>query len=262
MNEHLKKGVYIIPSLFTCGNMTFGILSMITSIKGNFIPAAWLLVFAMACDILDGRIARMTKTTSEFGIQMDSLSDMISFGTAPALLMYMLILNRLGRLGVAITILYVLCSGLRLAKFNVTATKPHPASNTFSGLPTPAAAGIIISFVLSYELLGPAGTKLSFKTLPFLIDTMPFFFKAMPVVMVLLSFLMVSNIPYTSFKKMNLSKPRAIRLLILIIVIVLLLVVYPQNIFFIIFSLYVLSGIFIYASKKVFRKRAKKQKRK
>ena len=148
----IKKGIFIIPSLFTCGNMSFGILSIISSIDGQFINAAWFLIGALACDILDGRIARMTRTTSDFGMQLDSLSDLISFGTAPAMMVYMLALHTMGKIGIAIAVLFVLCSALRLARFNVLAQSGEVHKH-FVGLPTPASAGVIISFVLSYELL-------------------------------------------------------------------------------------------------------------
>jgi CDP-diacylglycerol--serine O-phosphatidyltransferase len=256
MKEQIKKCIYIIPSLFTCGNMVFGTLSMFSSIRGNFLFAAWLLIFAMICDILDGRIARITNTTSEFGSQLDSFSDLVSFGMAPAMMMYMCTLRDMGRSGAAIAVLFVLCSGLRLAKFNVKASKPHAVSNCFDGLPTPPAAGIITSFVLSYELVGSA------NTIPFLIDNIQFFFHVMPIVMVGLSVLMISNVPYPSFKKMNISKPKAICLLIIIIAAILLVIFYPQNTLFIIFSIYVLSGFFIYAFRiyqKIFHKRVNEE---
>jgi CDP-diacylglycerol--serine O-phosphatidyltransferase len=257
--EDFKKGIYILPSLFTCGNMTFGLLSTFFSIQGYFIKAAWFLIGSLLCDILDGRIARMTHTTSDFGLHLDSFSDLISFGVAPALLMYLLVLKDMGKVGVAIAILFVLCSALRLARFNVLALRGVVYKN-FVGLPTPASAGIIISFVLSYELIGPDGYGLNFRTIPILKQTMPAFFKAMPIVMVILSFLMVSNVPYLSFKHIKLSKPRAIRLLVVLIVLVLLVVVYPQNIFFIIFSVYVLSGLFMYISKPLRQKNEKSPK--
>jgi CDP-diacylglycerol--serine O-phosphatidyltransferase len=261
MKEKMQKGIYILPSLFTCGNMTFGLLSIIVSIKSlnsvvidePFTLAAWLLVAALFCDILDGRIARLMKATSELGAQLDSLSDLVSFGIAPAILMYTLVLHTMGKIGVAITVLFVLCSALRLARFNVAA-QDGVVHKHFTGLPTPASAGIIISFVLSYKLIGPEHFSLTFKTIPVLMKTMPFFFKAMPVVMVILSFLMVSNVPYLSFKKVNLSKPRAVRLLVSLIVLVILIVIYPQNIFFIIFSLYGFSGLCMYASRFFTRK--------
>jgi CDP-diacylglycerol--serine O-phosphatidyltransferase len=243
--QKLKKGVYILPSLFTCGNMTFGILSITAAISGHFMFAAWSLVLALICDILDGRIARLTCATSEFGVQLDSLSDLVSFGVAPAMMIYMLVLKTMERTGTAIAVLYVLCSALRLARFNVMSGKDG-AVKYFTGLPTPASAGVLVSFVLSYELLGPDDTSLNFKTIPFLMQTMPAFFKAIPVVMVILSFLMVSNVPYYSFKHMDLSGPRAIRLLVMVIVLGILIFVYPQNIFFIIFSVYALSGFVMY----------------
>jgi CDP-diacylglycerol--serine O-phosphatidyltransferase len=256
LKEELRKGVYILPSLFTCGNMTFGILSITAAISGHFIFAAWTLVLALICDILDGRIARLTHATSEFGVQLDSLSDLVSFGVAPAMMIYMLVLNAMGRIGTAIAVLYILCSALRLARFNVMADKGGVVKY-FMGLPTPASAGVLVSFVLSYELLGPVGTGLNFKTIPFLMQTMPAFFKAIPVVMVILSFLMVSNVPYYSFKHMDLSKPKAIRLLVMAIVLGILIFVYPQNVFFIIFSVYALSGCFMY----IFVHSARKKRR-
>jgi len=243
--EELRKGIYIIPSMFTCGNMSFGILSIISSINGDFARAAWFLVAALGCDILDGRIARMTNTTSMFGMQLDSLSDLISFGTAPAIMMYMLVLKNMGNPGIAIAVLFVLCSALRLARFNVLAQSGEIHKH-FVGLPTPASAGVIISFVLSYELLAPEEYSLNFKTIPVLMELIPTFFKVMPIVIVILSFLMVSNIPYLSFKKIKLTKVRTIELLAILIVLIILIVVYPQNIIFIIFSAYALSGLLIY----------------
>ena len=252
--EGLKKGIYLLPSFFTCGNMTFGILSIFSSIGGHFIPAAWFLIGALACDIVDGRIARMTKTTSEFGMQLDSLSDLISFGAAPAVMMYMLVLDTMGKIGVSIAVLYVLCCALRLARFNVLAHSGE-IHRHFVGLPTPASAGLIISFVLSYQLLVPEGYTLNFKAIPALMVLMPSFFKAMPIVMVILSFLMVSNIPYMSFKKVKLTKIRTIELLALIIVLIILIVVYPQNIIFLIFSVYAVSGLLFYLPRIIFERK-------
>jgi CDP-diacylglycerol--serine O-phosphatidyltransferase len=258
MKADLKKGIYILPSLFTCANMTFGILSVMYSINGSFIKAAWLLVFALGCDILDGRVARMTHTTTDFGLELDSLSDLVSFGIAPAMMIYQLALKDMGKIGVAIAVLFILCSALRLARFNVMAQNDVPLEN-FMGLPTPASAGMLVSFVLSYELLGPEGYSLNSRTIDILQKQMPAFFKAMPIVMVILSFLMVSNVPYYSFKHMKFSRPAAMRLLMLMIVLVLLIVVYPQNIFFIIFTVYALSGMLLLVSKIMLKKHGKKR---
>jgi len=250
----IKKGIFIIPSLFTCGNMAFGMLSIFSSIGGHFIPAAWLLVGALACDILDGRIARMTNTTSDFGMELDSLSDLVSFGIAPSIMMYMLVLNTMGKIGIAIAILYVLCCALRLARFNVLAQSGEVQKH-FVGLPTPASAGVIISFVLSYELLGPENLTLNIKTIPILMNLMPKFFKAMPIVITVLSFLMVSNIPYASFKRLKLSRVRTIEVFALMIVLIILVIVYPQNIIFVIFSVYAISGLLFYVPRLIIRRR-------
>ncbi|MDR3124845.1 MAG: CDP-diacylglycerol--serine O-phosphatidyltransferase [Endomicrobium sp.] len=249
MDRRLRKGIYILPSLFTCGNISCGYLSIIASLEGNFSQAAWFLIFAIAFDMTDGRIARLTKTSSEFGVQLDSLSDLISFGVAPSIMMYQLVLNSMGKVGLAIAVLFVVCSALRLAKFNVQ-FQDGSVHTSFVGLPTPASAGLLISFVLSYELfIASPGQDLTFKTIPILMKNMPIFFKAMPVTVVVLSLLMVSNITYLSFKKMDLSKPKAFRLLVLIIILLFLIITFPQNIIFILFSLYVLSGILFTGAK-------------
>ncbi len=246
--EDVKRGIYILPSLFTCANMALGIFSVFSSIEDNFIQAAWFLIGALACDILDGRIARMTKTTSDFGMQLDSLSDLVSFGIAPAVMMYMMVL----------AVLFVLCSALRLARFNVLA-QGGEVSRYFAGLPTPASAGVIISFVLSYQLLVPADNSANFKTIPQLMKFMPEFLQIMPIVIVALSFLMVSNVPYRSFKKLKLSKVRTIELLVLVIVLIILIVVYPQNIIFLIFSAYAASGLLLYVPRIILNNTKKKK---
>ncbi|MDR0324154.1 MAG: CDP-diacylglycerol--serine O-phosphatidyltransferase [Treponema sp.] len=256
--EELRKGIFILPALFTCGNLSLGILSIISSIDGDFIRAAWFLIGALACDILDGRIARLTNSTSLFGMQLDSLSDLASFGIAPAVMMYMLVLNTMENIGIAIAALFVICSAMRLARFNVLSQSGEMHKH-FVGLPTPASAGVIISFVLSYELIGLKETSLNFKTIPVLMEIIPSFFKIMPIVMVVLSFLMVSNIPYHSFKKMKLSKVKTIELLAIVIVLIILIVVYPQNIIFIIFSVYAVSGLLFYLPR-IIMERKNKQK--
>lgn len=265
--ENVKKGIYIIPSLFTCANMALGIFSVFSSIEGDFIQAAWFLIAALACDILDGRIARMTKTTSEFGMQLDSLSDLVSFGIAPAVMMYIMVLKAMGNTGVAIAVLFILCSALRLARFNVLAHDSHDSQSSrggeirkyFTGLPTPASAGVIISFVLSYQLLVPSESSPNFKTIPAFAEFIQKFFEIMPVVMVVLSFLMVSNVPYLSFKKIKLSKVRTIELMVLLIVVIILIVVYPQNIIFLIFSGYAASGLLLYLPKTILNNTKNKQ---
>jgi CDP-diacylglycerol--serine O-phosphatidyltransferase len=222
--------------------MSCGYLSIMSSIDGNFVSAAWFIILAVAFDIFDGRVAMLTKTTSEFGVQIDSLSDLVSFGLAPSIMMYQLVLSSMGKVGMAIAVLFVLCSALRLAKFNVR-SQDITSANSFSGLPTPASAGLLVSFVLSYELFADSGQSLSFKIIPILMKNMPFFFKTMPVVIVILSLLMVSNVPYYSFKKITLSKPKTFKFFVLVVLLLFLIITFPQNIIFILFSLYILSGL-------------------
>jgi CDP-diacylglycerol--serine O-phosphatidyltransferase len=256
--EELKKGIFILPSLFTCGNMSLGILSIISSIEGDFIKAAWFLIGALACDIIDGRIARMTKTTSVFGMQLDSLSDLVSFGIAPAIMMYILVLQSMEIIGIAIAVLYVICTALRLARFNVLAQSGEIHKH-FVGLPTPASGGVIISFVLCYQLLTTGEYSVNFKTIPGLMTLMPAFLEFMPVVIVVLSFLMVSNIPYMSFKKIKLTKVKTIELLVVVIVLIILIVVFPQNIIFIIFSVYAVSGLVFYIPRIIMERKNRKK---
>ncbi|GAB1401356.1 CDP-diacylglycerol--serine O-phosphatidyltransferase [Elusimicrobiota bacterium] len=243
-----KKGLYVLPSLFTAGNLVSGFISMIYAIQGNFNASAWFIMLAIALDMIDGRIARLTKTTSKFGMEFDSLCDLVSFGVAPAMLMYLMVLKHMDKVGIAIALLFVITCATRLAKFNVKAMEPvdpdKPVTDSFSGLPTPASAGIIGAFALSYEIFD--GTVLTAKTIPLLMKKMPFFFDAMPIIMVLISFLMVSNLPYNAFKKMKLSKPKSMQFFILVIVMLILIFTYPQNMFFIIFFGYALSGIIVY----------------
>lgn len=248
MPSSKKKGLYFLPSLFTAGNLASGFISIINAIEGNFNVAAWFIMLAILFDMTDGRIARLTKTMSKFGMEFDSLCDLVSFGVAPAVLMYQLVLHLKGHVGITIAVLFVVASAIRLAKFNVKemetpADETKSKSDTFSGLPTPASAGLIASFVLSYEIFD--GTVLNFKTIPLVMKRMPFFFETMPVIMLLLAFLMVSTVPYGAFKHIKWTRPKSIQVFFLAIVFIALICTYPQNTIFIIFLLYVLSGLVV-----------------
>ncbi len=243
----LKKGLYVLPSMFTAGNLASGFISILLSINGNFDAAAWFIMLAILFDMTDGRVARLTKTMSKFGMEFDSLCDLVSFGVAPAVLMYQMVLNNMSNIGIAIALIFVIASAARLAKFNVKAMEPvdhsKPHSDTFSGLPTPASAGAIASFVLCFSLLDEE--ILTFKTIPVLMKKMPFFFDIMPIVMVLLAFLMVSTVPYGAFKHIKWTKPKSLQIFFLAIIFVALILTFPQNMFFIIFFGYILSGLII-----------------
>jgi CDP-diacylglycerol--serine O-phosphatidyltransferase len=241
LNSSVKRGIYILPSVVTSGNLACGFLSVIYSIHNNYTPAAWLVLAAIGFDVMDGRIARWTKSNSSFGIELDSLSDLISFGVAPAILMYQMLLHTMNKPGIAIALFFVIACALRLAKFNVKAHDGETCSH-FSGLPTPAAAGMLASFVLSYELFQQGG-EITVKTIPMLMQRMPFFFNMIPAIMVISSILMISTVPYMAFKKMKLNRPKPLQMLLFILISIMLILAYPQNTIFIMFTLYLLSGI-------------------
>jgi CDP-diacylglycerol--serine O-phosphatidyltransferase len=237
----MLRGIYLLPSLFTAGNLALGILSVIYSIHNHYTAASWAIFAAMTMDILDGRVARWTKTTSMFGIEFDSLADLVSFGLAPALLMYQSVLHNMGRPGIAITMFFIIAGAIRLARFNTKANQGEGASE-FVGLPIPAAAGILASFSLSYQLFVDA-SEVTAKTIPLIMTRMPFFFKALPIGMILISLLMVSTVPYVGFKKFKFNRPKSLQLLVFMIISILLIVTYPQNTIFLIFLVYLLSGL-------------------
>ncbi|MDO8733636.1 MAG: CDP-alcohol phosphatidyltransferase family protein [Elusimicrobiota bacterium] len=241
----MKRGIYIIPSIFTVANIVAGFFSLHFSISSNFSAAAWAIIVAILMDIADGRVARAMHAESSFGVELDSLADFLSFGVAPSVLMYQLVLNGMGKIGFVIAVFFVIASALRLARFNSVACVEDKVATHFEGFPTTAAGGIIASFVLSYELF-EQGTELTAKNIKLLTKKMPLFFDAMPFLMVLISIFLISKIKYSNFKKLNFSKPHSFQLLVLLIVSIILIFTYPQNTIFIIYILYFLSGIIGY----------------
>lgn len=221
----MKTGVKILPSLFTTGNIFCGFYAIIAAINVDYYKSAVAILIAIVFDGLDGRIARMTKATSDFGIEYDSLADIISFGLAPGLLLYLWVLRPFGRIGWLAVFLFIICGALRLARFNVQLSEEK--SYKFIGLPIPASAGMIASYVI-----------LSHNSI--------LFGKINPVVIAmfvyLLSFLMVSNIKYRSFKYFELRKRRPFGILIFTILFIYIIVTIPEVMIFFIFFLYVLSG--------------------
>jgi CDP-diacylglycerol--serine O-phosphatidyltransferase len=234
-------GLYILPSLFTSANLVLGFVSVLFSIHGNFAAASWSILGAIVMDALDGRVARWTKSTSSFGIEFDSLADLVSFGVAPSILMYMLVLQTMDKTGIMIAVFYVVAGALRLARFNI---KAHEGAHSphFIGLPIPAAAGILASFALSYELFAN-GSVIPVKTIPIVMSKMPLMFKSVPVTMLLISILMISSVPYAAMKNLKLNRPRSFQLLTLFLIGIILIITFPQNTIFIIFLTYLLSGL-------------------
>jgi CDP-diacylglycerol--serine O-phosphatidyltransferase len=223
--DGMKKGIYVLPNLFTTANLFCGFYSIIASVKGIFEMAAVPILIAIVLDGLDGRIARMTNTTSKFGAEYDSLADVIAFGVAPSLLVYNWALYGFGKWGWIISFLFVLCGALRLARFNVQVGIIE--SKVFNGLPIPAAAAVVATGVLFYFFLGGTGRYSNFIVL---------------FAVAALSLLMVSSIKYYSFKDLNFFSRKPFTSFFLIVIIFVIVIAEPQIMTFTFAVGYSLSG--------------------
>jgi len=221
-----KKGIYLLPNTLTLCGMFCGFFAILSAINGNFLYAAWAIVLANVFDGLDGWIARLTNTTTRFGIELDSLSDLVAFGVAPAVMMYKWALMPFGRLGWAAAFLFVACGALRLARFNIqTGT---PGSKAFKGMPIPGAATVIASIVIFYYEFWKG---LPGKNIFFLIIT------------ILLSLLMVSTIRYHGLKEIDFKEKKPFWFLIVFVIILFVLFVHPSTAIFIFAMAYLVWGI-------------------
>lgn len=234
-----KTGAVVLPSMFTIANMAFGFFSVLMASEAKYVQAAWFIVASYFMDMLDGRVARLVHGESSFGVEIDSLSDWISFGTAPAFLVYKLVLKDYGVWGYPVAFLYVLCAALRLARFNVKSHFGGGSKDYFQGLPTPGAAGVMISFVLAYTMLETDGGT---RSIPFVSALMPYVYAGIPFIVVALALLMVSNAPYAAFKG-DKAKLNSIQGVLLVTAVLSLIVAYPQDALFVFFSVYALSGV-------------------
>ncbi len=197
MQINLRKAMFVLPNLFTVSSIFLGFYALVLC-SGDATPvqlyqAALAIFFAMFFDAFDGRVARMTKTQSDFGVQLDSLADVISFGAAPALLVYKWALAPFGFLGLFVSFAFAACGALRLARFNVLAARGDKGSSLFFvGLPIPLAAGTIVAIVIAhFKQFGQATAAT---------DRLP-----VMLVVILLSFLMVSTVRYRTFKDAHVS---------------------------------------------------------
>lgn len=223
--ESIKKGIYILPNLFTTGSLFAGFYSIIATLNNDYKTAALWVFLALIFDGLDGKVARLTGTTSRFGMEYDSLADLVAFGVAPALLMYTWALKSFGRLGWLAAFLFVACGALRLARFNVQANTVE--MTRFLGLPIPAAASMASSTVL---LFCHFGWPSSYKRI------------AVICLIYLLGFLMVSSIRYYSFKDPELIKRQPFGFLVLAVVLMMVIASEPAITLFIVMLCYILSG--------------------
>ena len=208
--ERLSRGLFILPTLFTVGNLFCGYLSVWASIRGTFELAAILIVAAAVADGLDGRVARMTHSTSEFGEEYDSLADLVSFGVAPAVLAYSWGLADFRRVGWMASFLFVVCGSMRLARFNI---QTHVADKRyFVGLPIPMAAGTIAGIVLATP------ERLVSRT----------WMAGLLVLTIVLSYLMISTIRYRSFKDLDMKRRRPAWILLVIAVFFAIVAIHPE----------------------------------
>lgn len=224
MDTPTSSKFYPLPCLLTCCSLFSGFYSIVASINGNFFAAAVAILVAAVFDCLDGRVARMTGSTSTFGMELDSLCDLVSFGVAPALLAYLWALTPYGRYGWLAAFLYVATTALRLARFNSQASSSGP---DFVGLPCPAAAMLIATTVMFSRFLGTTGTVKHLSIL---------------LLVYVLSYLMVSNHRYLSFKHMDINKGRMFQIVVFMLLFLILLATEPPITLFVVALLYALSG--------------------
>jgi len=215
--------ILVLPSLFTTGNLFCGFYSILRAFNHDFEHASYAILFAGIFDVLDGRVARITKSTSKFGVEYDSIADVISFGVAPGILAYVWALEPFGRVGFAAAFFFAACGALRLARFN-TISEELPKSY-FLGLPIPAAANTVAAAVIAQSDLWLSEPG-----------------KVMLVVLFALGVLMVSNVRYRSFKDFDLRHRRSFFLLVLMVGLIAFIVIRPELALFVLFGYYVAWG--------------------
>ncbi|HEY3347116.1 MAG TPA: CDP-diacylglycerol--serine O-phosphatidyltransferase [Nitrospirota bacterium] len=219
----MRKGIYILPNLLTTCGLFFGFYSIIASLHQQFERAAWAIIIAAVFDALDGWVARMTKSTSKFGVELDSLSDLVSFGVAPALLMYIWALEPFKRLGWVGAFLFVACGAFRLARFNVQMVGSE--KKWFTGLPIPGGAGFISAFVIFYiDKISPTEPPQT----PWVL-----------FMVYVLALLMISTVKFHSLKEINVRDRRPFWMLLAALGIIAAVAMFPQIVLFAIAVVYV-----------------------
>ncbi|MEJ8821457.1 CDP-diacylglycerol--serine O-phosphatidyltransferase [Variovorax humicola] len=236
-----RKGIYILPNLFTLAALFGGFYSIVMAMNSRFDLAAMGVGAAMILDSLDGRVARMTNTQSAFGEQMDSLSDMVSFGAAPALIAYEWSLKGLGRWGWIAAFVYCACAALRLARFNVNTGVVD--KRWFQGLPSPAAAALVAGFIWLITESGRRGGEVLFLTWN-QITWITFAFTLYA------GLTMVTNVPFYSFKDIQMKKSVPFAVMVLIALGIAIINIDPPTVLFGVFVAYGLSGYVVYAWRK------------
>ncbi len=216
--EGFRRGLYVLPSLFTMGNIMLGFYALVQGLEGNFLRAVMLLFAAGVLDGLDGRIARLTHTESAFGREFDSLADVLTFGMVPALLTYLWELKNFDRAGWLLSLFFLLCTAIRLARFNVQTKNKE---RDFVGLPSPAAAGVIAALLfLAYD---PTVQELGLQS--------DWIRGILPFMVVVVGSLMVSTFRYPGLRGIDLRRRLSYRAFFVLTTVVLMLVSYPEAIF-------------------------------
>lgn len=224
-DKKFRRGIYILPSTFTIGNIFCGFYAIIASFKGDFYIAAILIGIAFVLDSLDGRIARLTHSSSPFGLEFDSLADIISFGVAPSLLVFSWAFTNLGRVGWLTSLIFIICGAMRLARFNIQ--KSPVDTHYFVGLPIPATAFFLATLVFYYP------HRIENKITSVFIMGLVY----------LVSFLMISKLRYRSFKDIDFRKRKSYFIVIIIALFFWLVLIHPQLVLLALSSSFVLSGI-------------------
>jgi len=227
--RRLRRGIYLLPTLFTVGNLFCGFFSLVLTFRGAIEQASLLIIVAAVLDGLDGRIARFTGSTSEFGNEFDSLADIISFGAAPALLVYHWALLSLGRVGWLVAFLFVICAAMRLARFNIQSSWSD--RRYFAGLPSPPAGGALAALSFAF----PATPAASWIVV------------TVALIVAALGLLMVSRFRYVSFKQLELRSRRSYIYVLPLAATLVAIAIHPKTALLLLFGLYLLSAPATYA---------------
>ncbi len=224
-DDEIRRGIFILPNLFTTANLFSGFFGLIAAVQGKFNVAAIAILVSCTFDILDGKVARLTKSSSRFGVEYDSLADLVAFGVTPAILMYLWTLKPFGRIGWSAAFFFVACGALRLARFNVQVDSVQ--KKYFVGLPIPGAACMVATTVLifyHFDIMPPL------KSYMLLLATFG------------LGFLMISSIKYNSFKDSDLFRRKPFQSLLLMVFLFTIIAARPSVMLFSLMLLYTLSG--------------------
>lgn len=221
----MRKGIYILPNSLTMCGMFAGFYAILAALKGDYVHAAWAILIAMVFDGLDGWIARLTNSTTRFGIELDSLSDLVAFGVAPAVMLYNWSLMPFGRIGWAAAFLFVACGALRLARYNVQMGSTEKKS--FTGMPIPGAAAVIATTAIFYSQMDWTGRRSIFIL----------------ILTFILAILMVSTLRFHGAKELDFKKRKPFWILVAFAVIFAVVVMHPEIALFVFAMLYLGVGI-------------------